>query len=189
MIIHEQTILSEDLFEKNFICNLSKCKGACCVEGDQGAPLSKEEIELIANDIEAIKPYLTDASLNAINQKGFWETDPEGDLVTTCLPSGECNFSRYENGILSCGMEQAWKDGKTTFRKPISCHLYPIRIKQVGEYDALNYHTWDVCKPACKLGDEHKVPVYSFLKDALIRKYGESWYNELDGIAQALREG
>jgi hypothetical protein len=188
MIIHEDTLISEDLFEQNFICNLSKCKGACCVEGDQGAPLSKEEIAAIGENLEQIKPYLTPASLSAINQKGYWETDPEGDLVTTCLPSGECNFSIYKNGILSCGMEQAWKDGKSTFRKPISCHLYPIRISQVGQYEALNYHRWDVCKPACTLGNEHKVPVYSFLKDALIRKFGEPWYNELDGIAQALRE-
>jgi hypothetical protein len=188
MIIHEDTLISEDLFEQNFICNLSKCKGACCVEGDQGAPLSKEEIAAISENLEQIKPYLTPASLNAINQKGYWETDPEGDLVTTCLPSGECNFSIYKNGILSCGMEQAWKDGKSTFRKPISCHLYPIRISQVGQYEALNYHRWDVCKPACALGNEHKVPVYAFLKDALIRKFGEPWYNELAGIAQALRE-
>ena len=188
MIIHEQTLISEELFEKNFICNLSKCKGACCVEGDQGAPLNKSEIDQIAHDIEAIRPYLTPQSLASIEQKGFWETDPDGDLVTTCLPTGECNFSHYEKDVLSCGMEQAWKDGKTTFRKPISCHLYPIRISQVGEYDALNYHQWDVCKPACDLGDEHKVPVYLFLKDALIRKYGESWYAELDGIAEALKE-
>lgn len=189
MIIHEQTLISEDLFEKQFICNLSKCKGACCVEGEQGAPLNKAEIELIAQDLEAIKPYLTSQSLEAIDEKGFWETDPEGDLVTTCLPTGECNFSRYENGILSCGMEQAWKDGKTTFRKPISCHLYPIRVSQVGEYEALNYHRWEVCKPACELGKEKGVAVYEFLKDALIRKYGEEWYKELDAIGKAYLEG
>jgi hypothetical protein len=185
MIIHESTILSEDLFDKNFICNLSKCKGACCVEGDQGAPLNEDELKAIERNLDAIKPYLTPASLKAIEQKGSWETDPEGDLVTTCLPSGECNFSRYENGILSCGMEQAWKDGKSDFRKPISCHLYPIRVSQVGEYEALNYHRWEVCKPACALGDEHQVPVFRFLKDALIRKYGEDWYSELEAIAEA----
>ncbi len=188
MIIHESTIISEDLLEKNFICNLSKCKGACCVEGDQGAPLNEDELKAIERNLEAIKPYLTPASLKAIEEKGSWETDPEGDVVTTCLPSGECNFSRYENGILSCGMEQAWKDGKSDFRKPISCHLYPIRVSQVGEYDALNYHRWDVCKPACVLGDEHKVPVFKFLKDALIRKYGEEWYADLEAIAEAYYE-
>ncbi len=185
MIILENTLISEDLFDKNFICNLSKCKGACCVEGDQGAPLNEDELEAIERNLEAIKPYLTPASLKAIDEKGSWETDPEGDLVTTCLPSGECNFSRYENGILSCGMEQAWKDGKSNFRKPVSCHLYPIRVAQVGEYEALNYHRWDVCKPACALGDEHQVPVFKFLKDALIRKYGEDWYAELEAIGEA----
>lgn len=188
MIIHNDTLVSEDIFEKNFICNLSKCKGACCVEGDQGAPITEAEIEAIGKNLEQIKPYLTPLSLKAIEEKGFWETDPEGDLVTTCLPTGECNFSVYTDGILGCGMEQAWKDEKSTFRKPISCHLYPIRVSNVGEYEALNYHKWDVCKPACKLGDEHKVPVYKFLKDALVRKYGEPWYNELEDIAQALGE-
>jgi hypothetical protein len=188
MIIHESALISEDLFEKNFICNLSKCKGACCVEGDQGAPITEQEIEAIERNLEKIKPYLTLQSLKAIEEKGFWETDPEGDLVTTCLPTGECNFSIYRDGILGCGMEQAWKDESSDFRKPLSCHLYPIRVAQVGEYEALNYHKWDVCKPACKLGDEHQVPVYKFLRDALIRKFGEPWYNELEDIAQALGE-
>jgi hypothetical protein len=188
MIIHGDTLVSEDLFEKNFICNLSKCKGACCVEGDQGAPVTREEIAAMQHNLEAVKPYLTPESLKAIESKGFWETDPEGDLVTTCLPTGECNFSIYKDGILSCGIEQAWKDGNSSFRKPISCHLYPIRVSNVGNYEALNYHRWDVCKPACQLGDEHQVPVFRFLKDALIRKYGESWYNELDDIARAFKD-
>lgn len=188
MIIHEPALLSEDLFDQHFICDLSKCKGACCVEGDQGAPLAVEEIQQLESDLEQIKPYLTPEAIADIERRGFWEKDPEGDLVTTCQPGGECNFSRYENGVLSCGIEQAWKDGKTSFRKPISCHLYPIRVAQVGEFEALNYHRWDVCKPACDLGKKHQVPVYAFLKDALIRKYGESWYNELDDIAKAFGE-
>jgi hypothetical protein len=188
MIIHEQTLISEDVFEKKFICDLSRCKGACCIEGEQGAPLDEDEIRLLEKELDQIKPFLTPEGVAAIEAKGFWETDPDGDLVTTCLPAGECNFSIYTDGVLGCGIEQAWKAGKTTFRKPISCHLYPIRIAQVGDYEALNYHRWDVCKPACQLGEQHKVPVYRFLKDALIRKYGESWYKELDGIAEALKE-
>jgi hypothetical protein len=188
MIIHEPALISEDLFEKNFICNLSKCKGACCVEGDQGAPITESEINAIQENLEQIKPYLTAESLKQIERKGFWETDPEGDLVTTCLPTGECNFSIYKDGVLGCGMEQAWKDEKSTFRKPLSCHLYPIRVKHVGDYEALNYHKWDVCKPACQLGEEHQVPVYKFLKEALVRKFGEPWYHELEDIAQALGE-
>jgi hypothetical protein len=185
MIIHGTALISEDLFDKHFICNLGKCKGACCVEGEQGAPLNETEIEEISQNMNAIKPHLTPHSTKAIEQMGFWETDPEGDLVTTCLPTGECNFSRYENGILSCAIEQAWKVGESSFRKPISCHLYPIRVSQVGEYEALNYHRWEICKPACTLGKEHKLPLYKFVKDALVRKFGNEWYEELDEIGEA----
>lgn len=185
MIIHEQTLLSEDLFEKHFICDLQQCKGACCVEGDFGAPLDEAEIDVLQKELSNLKPFLTQEGLDVIAQKGIWERDKDGDLVTTCLPSGECVFAIRENGILGCGIEKAWKQGATNFQKPVSCHLYPIRINKVGDYDALNYHKWDVCKPACKLGEAHKVPVYKFLKAPLMRMYGEAWYNELDEIAQA----
>lgn len=188
MIILGNTLVSEDLLEKHFICDLGKCKGACCVEGDFGAPLLAEEIPVIEQHLDHIKPYLVPEALDAIANKGVWEKDCDGDLVTTCLPTGECNFSYRENGILSCGIEKAWKEGKIDFQKPVSCHLYPIRISDVGQYEALNYHRWDVCKPACKLGDEHKLPVYRFLKGALVRKYGTDWYNELDEIAQCMEE-
>lgn len=187
MLILEPALISEDLIEKKFICDLSKCKGACCVEGEFGAPLLEEEITLIEKDLKKILPYLTKASQEDIAKRGVVEKDTDGDLVTTCLPSGECNFAYYdEQQILSCGIEKAWKEGKTTFRKPISCHLYPIRVSQVGQYEALNYHRWEICKPACKLGEKHQVPVYQFLKEPLIRKFGETWYNELDAIAQSL---
>lgn len=185
MIIHQNTLISEDIFEKNFICNLDKCKGACCVEGEFGAPVTEEEIVLLQEELESIKPFLTEKGIKAIEKHGVWEKDSDGDLVTTCLPSGECNFSIYDNGILGCGIEKAWKEGKTRFRKPISCHLYPIRVSDVGEYEALNYNKWSICKPACALGDKHQVPIYVFLKDALIRKYGETWYTELAEIADA----
>ncbi len=188
MIIHENTLISEDILEKHFICDLGKCKGACCIEGEFGAPLLKSEIPIIEFELENIKPYLTLESVKDIEKRGVWEMDVDKEEVTTCLPTGECNFSfRDKLGVLSCGIEQAWKEGKTTFRKPISCHLYPIRISTVGEYEALNYHRWEVCKPACKLGAKHKVPVYSFLKEALIRKFGEDWYKELSLIADSKR--
>lgn len=186
MIIHENTLLSEDLFEKHFICDLGKCKGACCVEGDFGAPVTQEEIETLNEILPAISPYLRREGLEVIAKKGVSETDCDGDLVTTCLPTGECSFAVYENGVLGCGIEKAWKAGATSFRKPLSCHLYPIRVSSVAEYDALNYHRWEVCKPACRLGEEHKVPLYRFLKDALVRAYGREWYDELDDIAAAL---
>jgi len=189
MIIHEPTLISEDLFDKQFICDLSKCKGACCIEGEFGAPISKQEIELLEKELPAILPYLTKESQKALKKKGVYEKDSEGDLVTTCLPTGECNFAyRDKQGILGCGIEKAWKEGKITFQKPISCHLYPIRITKVGTFEALNYHKWDICKPACKLGKENNMPVFKFLKDALIRKFGEKWYAELEEIAEARRQ-
>lgn len=185
MILLENTIVSEDILEKNFICNLSACKGACCIEGDSGAPITQDELEVLEAELENIKPYLTEVSLEAIKTQNFWEKDGDGDLVTTCLPTGECNFSlRDEAGMLKCGIEQAYRDGKASIQKPLSCHLYPIRISNVGEFEALNYHRWDICKPACKLGEEHQVAVYQFLKEPLIRKFGAYWYHELDEIAK-----
>lgn len=189
MIIHEPALVSEDILEKNFICDLSKCKGACCVEGEFGAPLLQHEIETLEKELKQILPFLTPESRAQIEQKGFWEYDNEKEEVTTCLPAGECNFSyRDASGILSCGIELAWKEGATTFRKPISCHLYPIRVSQVGSYEALNYNRWDICKPACKLGDKHQMPVFRFLKEALVRKFGKEWYDELELIASSLEK-
>jgi hypothetical protein len=184
MILLENTIVSEDVLDKHFICNLSACKGACCVEGDFGAPLTEEEIRTLSSEIENLKPFLSHEGLAAIAQNGFWEHDSDGDLVTTCLPTGECNFSlRDTNGTLKCGIEAAYKAGKSSLYKPLSCHLYPIRISKVSAYEALNYHKWDICAPACALGKEHQVPVYQFLKEALVRKFGADWYQELDAIA------
>ncbi len=189
MILLNNTIVSEDILERNFICNLAACKGACCVEGDSGAPITEEEVEILASELENIKPYLTPISLAAINSKDFWEKDTDDDLVTTCLPTGECNFSlRDEMGYLKCGIELAYKDGKASIQKPLSCHLYPIRLSKVGDFDAVNYHRWDICKPACSLGDEHKLAVYQFLKEPLVRKFGADWYGELDAIAKQWKE-
>lgn len=188
MIIHENTLLSEDLFDKHFICDLNACKGACCVEGDYGAPITPEDIAILDEIVPLIKPFLSADGLMVINSRGVSEVDKDGDLVTTCLPTGECSFAVYENGILSCGIEKAWKAGVIDYQKPLSCHLYPIRVNRVGDYDALNYHKWDVCKPACEMGKQHQVPVFKFLKVPLIRAYGQSWYNELEGIAEALSE-
>jgi hypothetical protein len=185
LLIHEPALISEDLLEKHFICDLAKCKGACCIEGEFGAPLDEEEIAILESELPNILPYLDPKGVKALKKHGVWEKDSEGDIVTTCLPTGECNFAIRENGILGCGIEKAWKAGATTFQKPISCHLYPIRISKVGDYDALNYNRWDICKPACALGKKHQVPVFKFLKGALERKFGEKWYRELEEIAEA----
>lgn len=189
MIIIENTLISEDVLEKNFICDIEKCKGACCIEGDAGAPLLEEEINIIKAQLDLIKPYLAPDSIKEIELKDFYEIDKDGDFVTTCQPDGLCNFAiRGNQGVLACGIEQAYLDGMIDYQKPISCHLYPIRISQVGQYEALNYHRWDICKPACALGEKHKVPVYSFLKDALVRKFGIEWYETIDEIAHQWNE-
>jgi hypothetical protein len=184
MILHENTLVSLDVLEEEFVCNLSQCKGACCVEGDSGAPLLAEEIGQIEANIEAVKPYMTPQALELLEKKGFYETDQDGDLVTNCLNGRDCVFANIENGSYKCAIEKAYEKGESTYKKPISCHLYPVRVAQVGEYEALNYNRWSVCSPACKLGAELKMPVYKFLKPALIRKYGEDWYAQLELIAE-----
>lgn len=181
MIIVENAVLSDDLIEKQFVCDLDKCKGACCVEGDLGAPLEEEELDQLDGSLEAIRPYLSPEGLSAIEKEGAYILDEEGDFSTTTVGGRECAFAIYdEKGILKCTVEQAYNDGKTDFLKPISCHLYPIRITKYDNYDALNYDRWDICSAACKLGESLKVAVYKFLKQPLIRKYGEKWYQTLE---------
>ena len=180
MLIVGHAILSEDIIEKHFVCDLIKCKGACCVEGDLGAPLELYEIDSIKENLSSILPYLTESGRGVIEKEGYFLKDWEGDFSTTTIEGKECSFAVYkDNGILSCGIEQAWRDGKSTFRKPISCHLYPIRIDKYGDNEALNYNRWDICSPACDNGLALKVHIHEFLKEPLIRKFGEEWYNQL----------
>ncbi|MBI1183940.1 DUF3109 family protein [bacterium] len=187
MLLHENVLISFDVIQKEFVCNLNACKGACCVEGDYGAPLLPEELPVIEKDLEVIRPYLSHAANKLLDKTGFYETDGEGELATTCLPKGECVFVIKENGMYKCGIEKAWEDGKTQFKKPISCHLYPIRISKVGEYEGLNYHKWQICNAACKLGKQLEVPIYLFLKEALERKYGKAWFEELENIVEEIK--
>lgn len=188
MIEHRGTLLSEDLFDKRFVCDLNACKGACCVAGESGAPLEKDEEVLLKELWPKIKPYIPEKGQKAIDAHGVSEIDSDGDLVTTLVEGrGECAFTVFDdNGIALCGVEKAWKDGAIPFRKPISCHLYPIRVVKLGtDQDGLNYHKWPICKPACTCGAKLDVPVYRFLKDALVRAYGQEWYDELDEIHTA----
>jgi hypothetical protein len=186
MIILGNTLISEDVFEKEFICNLNACKGSCCIEGDAGAPVSADEKLAIEANFELIKPYLSEQSLHEMERIGAFEKDEDNEWQTTCLQSGECNFvKRDATGLLSCGIEQSYLAGQSKIRKPISCYLYPIRIVKVGDYEALNYHKWDICSAACTLGKQEKVRVYQFLKEPLIAKFGEAWYQELCEIAVA----
>lgn len=181
MIEHGKTLLSDDVRDEAFVCDLQKCKGACCVEGDLGAPLEFDELDKIEEVVDLVKPYLSEKAQKTLEKEGGYLLDDMGEFSTTTIEGKECAFAYYdEQNILKCSIEQAWKEGKTDFRKPVSCHLYPIRITKAGEYEALNYDRWHICSPACDLGEKLKVPVYKFLKEALIRKYGEDWYTELE---------
>jgi hypothetical protein len=180
MIQVGEILVSDDIAAEEFVCNLTRCKGACCVEGEYGAPLEDDELPILREIYPRVKPYLSEAGIRSIEVKGAYVLDEEGDFSTPTIGRAECAYSVYdEKGILKCGIEKAWSEGKTTFRKPISCHLYPIRITKKKNFEAVNYHRWEVCSPACELGKSLKVPLYVFLKDALIRKYGEEWYRGL----------
>lgn len=180
MILVDNTVISDDIKDNFFVCNLEKCKGACCVEGDLGAPLEEDELEQLKESYDAIEPYLNAEGKKAIQEQGLYIFDEDGEYSTPTVDGRECAYAVYDDkGILKCGIEQAYKDKKTKFQKPISCHLYPIRIKKYDDYEAINYDRWHICNPACGLGKELKVPLYKFLKEALIRKYGKDWYKKL----------
>lgn len=187
MIEIEGKIVSRDVFEKQFVCDLKKCKGACCVAGDSGAPLLREEMEILDADYDRIQPFLRPEGIAAIEKSGVAIIDKEGDLTTTLVNGNECAFVVFDDlGTALCGIEQAHAAGATTFLKPISCHLYPIRIKKYTDFEAVNYDKWEVCNPACHLGEALQVPVYKFLKNSLIRNYGADWYQQLEAAAALL---
>lgn len=189
MIIVENTIISDDVVEQKFVCNLRACKGACCVSGDSGAPLDYEETKILEEIFEKVKPYLTEKGLQAIEQFGKYMIDSEGEFVTPLVEGNkECAYTIFENGIALCGIEKAYRDGIIDFYKPISCHLYPIRIKKYKDYDAVNYDQWDICAPACSNGKKSDIRVFEFVKDALIRKYGKAWYQQLEGAVRFKEE-
>lgn len=180
------TLVSLDLIQEHFVCDLERCKGACCVEGDGGAPLEDEELEQLTESLSEVLPYLPEEGRESIREYGVYLRDTDGDYVTPLVKGHrECAYTVFEKGIASCGIEKAWLDGKINFRKPVSCHLYPVRIQSLRDYDAVNYHRWSICKPGCSLGKKSGVRLYVFLKDALIRKYGKEWYEELVATAEA----
>lgn len=186
MIEIGNSLVSRELLEEEFVCNLSACKGACCVAGDAGAPLEESEARLIKKDLKKIKEYLPEKGITAIEEQGVSTADPlkEDELVTPLVDGKECAFTIFDaDGKASCGIEKAWQNGDSQLRKPISCHLYPVRLKAYTDFTAVNYDRWEICSPACDLGKELKLPVYRFLKNALIRKFGEEWYSELDKLA------
>ena len=183
MIKINGTLVSLDLLEENFTCDLEKCKGACCVQGESGAPLTREEVVKLKEIFPEIKHYLQADSRKEIEEKGVYYIDAEGEPVTMLNNGKECAFTVFENGIARCGIEKACNDGKINFRKPVSCHLYPVRIRKYKDYEAVNYDRWAICQPAINLGNRLKNPVFEFTRDSLIRRFGIQWYNELTLVA------
>ncbi len=189
MIAIDNTLISENLLEKKFVCDLAACKGACCVEGDAGAPLTEEETQILEDIFDQVKPYMRPEGIKAVEEQGHWEMDTDGDFVTPLVEGKECAYVQFsENGTALCAIEQAHRDGKVDWKKPISCHLYPVRISKLKEYDALNYHKWHICSPACACGEKLQVPVYKFAKAALIRAYGEDWFDKLEAAAKLWKD-
>lgn len=181
-----RTIVSLDILEKQFLCDILKCKGACCVEGDSGAPVTPEEEKAIQENYPEVESYLPENHREEILKQGFAVVDFDGDLVTPLVNNKECAYTFEERGILKCGIEKAFLDGKINFRKPVSCHLFPIRISEYKRFDAVNYQKIDICKPGRECGKSEKLPLYVFLKEPLIRKYGEDWYQQLKFAAENL---
>ena len=180
-----KTIVTDDLFEKEFVCNLKACKGICCVEGDSGAPLLEEEKAILDQIYPMVKSYLKPEGITAIEQQGKYVLDVEGELTTPLVRGKECAYvTQDKDGTYLCGIEQAYNAGKIAWQKPISCHLYPVRVKDYVEFQAVNYNRWDICSSACELGRQLQVPLYQFLKEPLIRKFGEDWYGEIEIIAK-----
>jgi hypothetical protein len=184
MIEIGRTIVSLDILEKHFLCDLLKCKGACCVEGDSGAPITQVEVAAIREAYPEVEPHITEEHRAEIQKQGFAVIDLDGDLVTPLVNNRQCVYSYEEAGILKCGIERAFLEGKINFRKPVSCHLFPIRITEYKRFDAVNYQEIDICKPGRACGKSNELPLYVFLKEPLIRKYGEDWYEQLRYAAE-----
>ncbi len=184
MLLIDDILVSDRLFTERFVCHLDKCKGVCCIEGDFGAPLETEELHTLERIYEDIKPFLRKEGLEVLEKEGLFTLyKEEKSYGTPLLENGACAYLTYdEKGIALCGIELAWKAGATDFQKPISCHLYPIRIarNEKKNFEAVNYEEWEICSDACKLGEELNVPVFRFLKEPLIRKYGEAFYEQLE---------
>lgn len=179
-----KTIVSEEIIDNDFVCNLSACKGACCIDGEAGAPLEPEEVSILKSIYPQVKPYLRPEGIAAIEKQGTSISTEDGELETPLIDGADCAYVTFdEKGIALCGIEEAYNDGAIDWKKPVSCHLYPVRVKDYSEFSAVNYHRWPICDDACTLGRELQVPVYKFVKEALIRKFGEDWYIELEKVA------
>jgi hypothetical protein len=190
MIAIDDILISDEIVEEQFVCDLTKCKGACCVDGDAGAPLEKSELKELDNVFNDVFPYLTEEGKSEISNQGKYVYDREFGWVTPTISNGMCAYGTVDrDGIVKCGIEQAYNDGKISWKKPISCHLFPIRIKKTKNAELVNYEPReDLCQAACALGKSLKVPVYQFLKEPIIRKYGQEFFDALNATAAFKKE-
>lgn len=180
-------LVSPDLFTERFCCDLDACKGACCIEGDAGAPVTPDEIAGIESALDTVWNELSAGAQAVIDRQGVAYTDEEGDLVTSIVNGKDCVFTCYENGCCLCALERAWRNGRTSFCKPMSCSLYPIREQTFRDGTiGLNYNRWKICDSARCKGAELDLPVYKFLRQPLIRRFGEDWYRELEKVAEEM---
>lgn len=186
MIQIDDKVVSSEILTQRFCCEIASCKGLCCVQGVSGAPLTQQEADLLDILLPAIKPFLSVKGMQTIEGHGVSVVDLDGDLVTPLVEDKECAFAIFENGAACCAIEKAWRNKSIDFQKPISCHLYPIRVKQYATFTALNYDVWKVCDPARLLGDKLGLPVFRFLRDAIERAYGKEFYNQLEEAGKLL---
>jgi len=180
MKIIRNILVSDDVFTKYFCCDISLCRGMCCIEGDLGAPLEPDEVSELEDNYPVFKKYMTVEGVEKVDKNGTFDYDMEGAFVTPLLPDEKCVYVCFEDNIAKCAIEKAFTNGEIDFQKPLSCHLYPIRVKILPDYEALNYHRWSICQSACDTGEKIKLPLYKFLKEPLTRRYGELWYAELE---------
>ena len=179
MLVVGHTILPEALFSQCFCCDLKRCHGACCVEGDAGAPLEEEEVGILEELLPGIMPYMTEAGRSVVEQSGVFDYDMDGALVTPLVNDRECAFMYESDGCAFCAIEKAYLEHRTDLRKPLSCQLYPIRIDRKNYYDVLEYHRWEICEPTRGCGAEKNLPLFNYLEEPLVRKYGREWYDKV----------
>lgn len=189
MIQIDDTIISQDVLDYDFVCNLNACKGACCVEGDAGAPIDEDELEILKEIFPKVRPFMCEEGIKSVEEQGLFVLGEDGEWETPLINKGECAYViRSEKNITLCAIEQAYNAGEISWKKPISCHLYPVRLGKYSTFTAVNYNQWSICSEACNLGKSLQVPVYQFVKEALIRKFGSEWFDVLHQAATELKK-
>lgn len=179
----KDTLISDDLYEQKFVCDLSACKGACCVDGDSGAPLNEQECTILDDIYDEVKPYMRAEGIAEVEKNGTFVMDIDGDLVTPLVNNKQCAYVFYaEDGGTRCSIEAAHSEGKVEWKKPISCELFPVRVKEYDSFTAVNVQLLDICTCACDLGKKLEIPVYKFLKIPLTKRFGEEWYAQMEKI-------